>query len=428
MRIKNCLILVALACFGGVQAQNTSSPYSIYGIGEIQTSGYNRTTGMGSTGIAYRSDNNIIQNNPAAYTALITQMFHIEGGGRGDYSSYSSAQFANAASGYTHQVSNDFTVTRIAFATKINKWWGASMGLMPYSKMDYDFTGTESLGPQGEVANVTFTGSGGIHKAYFGNGFSLGKHFSVGVNTSFLFGAMQSNKTEVASTANANLVETRNLYMRNVVFDFGAQYYTHFGREKKWGLTLGATWTPQQPLYAEDSLSVTQNGAVLPNGNALLDRNVFQLPQGYGGGFALSKETAMKRITFLGDFSRQLWTPLGYSGTGYALGNSDRYSAGMEISKKTNILNTPVEHVYYQLGGYYQKTYVSVDGYPVLEWGASVGLGINPLRYPQWGYHLALEYGTTSNYEQGALKENFVRLTVTIHYWDRWFTRGRRVL
>jgi hypothetical protein len=426
MRIKTYLILFFVANFGVAQAQNTTSPYSIYGIGIIQTSAYNRTTGMGSTGIAYRSENNIVQNNPAAYTALIPQMFHIEAGGRSDFSSYNNASFSNT--GYTNQVSNDFSVTRIAFATKVNKWWGSSMGLLPYSSMNYDFTGLQPLGPQGEEASVTYQGSGGIHKAYWGNGFSLGKHFSVGATASFLFGALHQSETEIAPTANANLVATRNLYLRNMNFDFGAQYYTHFGRSKQWGLTLGATYAPKQALYAEDSLSVTQNGAVLPNGNALLDRNYFNLPSGYGGGFSISKESTMKRVTFLADYARQLWQPLNYSGTGYYLGNSDRYSAGFEVSRKSNIFNTPVEHVYYQLGGFYNKSYINVDGYPLLEWGASIGLGINPLRYPQWGYHLALEYGATSNYEQGAVKENFVRLTVTIHYWDRWFTRGRKVL
>jgi len=426
MELRIYLILFALVCSGLVQAQNTSSPYSIYGIGTIETGAYNRTTGMGSTGLAYRSDNNIIQNNPASYTALIQQMFHIEIGGRGDFSNYTGAYFSSTVG--SSQVSNDFTVTRVAFATKVTKWWGAGAGLMPYSKMDYNFSNVQPLGPQGEFASATYEGSGGIHKAYWGNAFSLGKHLSVGVNTSFLFGALQSQQTIIAPTANASLLTTRNLYLRNAVFDFGAQYYTHFGAAKQWGLTLGATYTPIQPLYAEDSLTVLDNNIPLPNSNSLLDRNVFKLPNGYGGGIALSKESLMRRFTFLADFSRQLWTPLGYAGTGYNLSNSDRYSAGIEVSRKRNIFNTPVEHIYYQLGGYYQKTYLTYQGYPVLEWGASVGIGVNPWRYPQWGYHIALEGGTTANYEEGALKENFVRLSITIHYWDRWFTRGRKVL
>ena len=411
-----------------VQAQTTSSPYSIYGIGTIQTSSYNRTTGMGNAGIGYRSDNNIIQNNPASYTALMPQIFHIEAGGSGDFSTYSGALF-NTTPG-SSQISNDFTVTRIAFATKVTKWWGSSIGLMPYSKMTYDFSGAQPLGNTGQEVAVTYQGSGGIHKAYWGNAVSLGKHFSVGATCSFLFGALQQNETTVNPAINANLVTTRNLYMRNAVFDFGVQYYTHLGAQKNWNLVLGATYTPIQPLYAEDSLDVTNGGTALPNGaSTLLDRNVFQMPNAYGAGFSLSKESTMRRVTFTGDYTTQLWTPLGYSGTGYALGNSYKYAGGVEIAKKANLFNTPLEHVYYQFGGYCSKTYLSLDGAPVYEWGATLGLGVNPLRYYQWGYHLSLEYGQTSNYEESAIKENFVRLTITIHYWgDRWFTRGRRIL
>ena len=217
-----CLLVCAAA-----QAQNTSSPYSIYGIGDIQTSAYNRTVGMGSTGIAYRSDNSIIQNNPASYTALTQQYFHVEMGARGQFSTYTNASYTNNVG--ASDISNDFTVTRFAVATKVNKLWGFSAGIMPYSQMNYSFTAEKPLGPQGEFAATSYDGTGGIHKAYWGNGFQLGKHLSLGFTSSFLFGALQQEQTLVAPTANADLLTTRNLYLRNVNFDFGAQYYTHFG-------------------------------------------------------------------------------------------------------------------------------------------------------------------------------------------------------
>jgi hypothetical protein len=212
-----------------------------------------------------------------------------------------------------------------------------------------------------------------------------------------------------------------------VNFDFGGQFYTQFGHNKQWGLTLGATYTPQQRLYAEDSLTVLTSATNVIN-SALLDRNFLTIPQGYGGGFAISKASTMKKITFTAEARRVLWNSVGLSGTGYSLNNSDRYSAGLEVAKNANIFNTSVEHVYYQFGGYYQKTYLTLDGSPVLEWGGTLGMGINPLRYSQWGYVISLEAGQTSNYQAGAIRENYFRLNLTIHYWDRWFTRGRKIL
>ena len=47
-------------------SQNMNSPYSIYGIGDIDNRMYNKTSGMGGTGLALRSGNYFIDNNPAA--------------------------------------------------------------------------------------------------------------------------------------------------------------------------------------------------------------------------------------------------------------------------------------------------------------------------------------------------------------------------
>jgi hypothetical protein len=429
MQIRFTLLFLMIC--GIVQAQNTSSPYSIYGLGDFQTSAYNRTTGMASTGIAYRNENSIIQNNPAAYTALIPQFFHVEAGGRGQFSSYTNASYSNINNQGAAQISNDFMVTRFAFATKVTRWWGASIGLMPYTQMNYSFTALEAQNG-GALDEVSYTGTGGLHKAYWGNGFSLGKHLSVGVNTSFIFGALNEDEVLTDAASNSDIETTRNLYLRNANFDFGAQYYTQFGRNKAWALGLGATYTYKQRLDAQDSLSVIDNGtAVAVGGNnntyGLLDQNLYYLPSGFGGGLSLSKDSRMKKITFLADYQQQNWNSLGEYGVGYTLNNSQKYSAGLEVSKRANIFNTPVEHIYYQFGAYYDKTYVSLNGDPVREVGGSVGFGVNPLKYPRWGYNLALEAGSRFSSEQNAIREDFVRLTITIHYWDIWLTKGRRV-
>ncbi len=421
------LTIVLLVACSYVRAQNVALPYSIYGIGAIQTSAFNRTTGMASTGIAYRSDNNIIQNNPASYTALTPQIFHIEGSARWQISTFTNALYSSQTG--ASQVSNDFAVDRLAFATKINKWWGASLGFLPYTTMSYSFQTTQALGASGEQADISYDGSGGLHKVYFGNGFALGKQLSIGADANFIFGGLQQNETIVAATANADLVSQRNLYLRNATFDFGAQYHTYFDAEKKWQLVIGATWSPSQKLFAEDSISVSQAVGSTYNeiDNGLLDRNHFNLPQTYGGGLGLTKETLTHRLTFLADYHHEDWTQMGYYGNGYQLTNSNRYSAGLEIVKKSNIFNNSIEHVYFQAGGYYQKSYLTLDGYPVIEWGGSIGVGVNPLRYPRWGWNVAMEAGQSGNYETGALKEDFFRLTLTIHYFDVWFTHGRKV-
>ncbi|HEY4935319.1 MAG TPA: hypothetical protein VII44_01990, partial [Puia sp.] len=45
-------------------AQTNNSPYSIHAIGDITDNIINRTSGMSSTGIAYRNNRYLITNNP----------------------------------------------------------------------------------------------------------------------------------------------------------------------------------------------------------------------------------------------------------------------------------------------------------------------------------------------------------------------------
>mgnify|MGYP000509248199 CR=1 FL=1 len=59
MKYKNGIhfFLIMTFPFIGKEAlsQNMNSPYSIYGVGDIDFRPYNRTSGMGGTGIALRS-------------------------------------------------------------------------------------------------------------------------------------------------------------------------------------------------------------------------------------------------------------------------------------------------------------------------------------------------------------------------------------
>jgi len=52
---------------------NTNSPYSVFGIGEMEYTGGGRNMGMGGSGIALRSELYINSTNPASLTAIPQQ-------------------------------------------------------------------------------------------------------------------------------------------------------------------------------------------------------------------------------------------------------------------------------------------------------------------------------------------------------------------
>ena len=81
----------------GVMAQNNFSPYSQMGIGDVEDGFYNRTSGLGNTGIAYRSNRFIINNNPASLSGLANQYFTMEMGLRGSFIQYSGSPVTPAS-------------------------------------------------------------------------------------------------------------------------------------------------------------------------------------------------------------------------------------------------------------------------------------------------------------------------------------------
>src|SRR5256885_5505986 len=132
MKPNKFFYIILLLSSAGVYSQNNNSPYSIVGIGDIENNFYNRTSGMANTGLAYRHDRYMINNNPASYTALQRQFFAIELSGMAQFVSYSGTPVNPLSNN-----SKDFAIKRLAVGTKINKWWASGIGLGPFSTSNY---------------------------------------------------------------------------------------------------------------------------------------------------------------------------------------------------------------------------------------------------------------------------------------------------
>src|SRR5450631_1698523 len=147
MKTTSAFLLLLFLCYGTLHSQTTNSPYSILGIGDIETDYYNRTGGMANTGLAYRNERFLINNNPASYTSLQRQFFSFEISARGQFINYSGTPLnGTSASG------KDFAIKRLSVGTKINKWWGSSAGIMPYSESNYSFSSVKNI--QGTNSSV----------------------------------------------------------------------------------------------------------------------------------------------------------------------------------------------------------------------------------------------------------------------------------
>lgn len=122
---------------------------------------------------------------------------------------------------------NDAGLAYITMAFPITRWWKTSLGLIPYSTVGY-LIGNDSVIEHLGNVEYGFTGNGGVNNAYLGNAFKLTDHFSVGANVSYYFGTIDRERTISYPDSSYHFSSKINnsTQVRNLVLDFGAQYYT----------------------------------------------------------------------------------------------------------------------------------------------------------------------------------------------------------
>ena len=225
------LILSALM----IAQNNTNSPYTRYGYGQLEDDCFSRSQAMGGTSIGMRTKNSINSINPASYSSIDSTSFIFEMGVSG--------LLSNFRSGDAQNTSFTGNLDYIALQSPITKWMGLSAGLIPYSYVGYNYKYTDSIQIAFEedynVYDKTFYGTGGISQVYLGLSVDIADHLALGVNGYYMFGninhyrAVSYNESKLSTT---NTVMLSNLYVRSFNTRFGLQYHETIGEKHKFNI------------------------------------------------------------------------------------------------------------------------------------------------------------------------------------------------
>ena len=405
---------LSLISINYAKAQTNASPYSIVGIGDIEQSYADHSAGMADAGVSLSSGRYLYHANPASYAAFDDHYFSFELSGRLKAVSYfgKSVTLANSHS-------SDFQVARLATAIKIKKFWGASIGLLPYSSSSYSFYSDKDIDGTYNSVQAHYDGSGGLYQFYFGNGFRVNKHLSLGVQATALFGSLVQNETLLTSLTTDSIVTTRNMFMSKLVPKVGFQYKTNLS--KSMVLSIGATASPKADLHADYTLDVRQGTTALVTDKEVTGTH-FTLPVSYTGGVSLVYRNS---LTIAADYNAQQWSNQAYTGLGYSLTNSNRISAGFQYANQKKYYNQTFENYYVQGGAYYSNDYLVINGSQLTDKGFTLGVGSMAKR-SGLGCQLNLQIGTKGAQSDAVLKENYTRATFTLYYRDFWFTKMKK--
>lgn len=392
---------------------NTSSPYSIFGVGEIEPIGYGAAQGMGSTGIGIRATRYLNPTNPASYSILGPQDVILE---TGFTYKRNASQTNNYAQTYT-----DFNIKYFSLAFPAGDRWGMSFGLRPYSSIGYQINATQSLeGVEGSY-EVQYTGTGGLSQFYLSNAFQLTKNLSLGLSLSYLWGYVeQTEALALSNTLNYDVITENAIYLGGLNLDYGLQYTVKLKND--WAVVLGAVFDNRSRLGAEETELNYRTYAGIPFDTLRFEEDLLSdviFPNSGGLGISLTKEN---QLTIAADVHHQRWAEADLWENATNLENSTRYSVGVEFVPNPGERNY-FDNVAFRIGGHLTQSNVELNRNRISDYGMSAGLGL-PMGNLGRG-NISYEYKRRGTTESGLILENIHAITLSVTLKDIWFIKQK---
>ena len=155
------LVFLLMLLAASAQAQNnTNSPYTRYGYGQLSDQTFGNSKAMGGITYALRDGYQINPSNPASYSAVDSLTFIFDGG--------VTLQNTNFSNGTTKLNAKNSSFDYIAMQFRLHKRLGVSAGLLPYSNVGYNLSQINNTGNPDSDNTITYSGDGGLHQLYVG--------------------------------------------------------------------------------------------------------------------------------------------------------------------------------------------------------------------------------------------------------------------
>lgn len=413
-------ILTAVLCLAwyGVFAQNgTVSPYSFFGIGDIRSTATVENEAMGRLQL-YADSIHVNLQNPAAYGQLRLTT----------YTAGISHKELRIESFEEKQNSSVTNLNYLAMGIPLGKKWGAGFGLVPYSSVGYNLSGT-SINSEGNEVTNQYNGQGGINKVFLSLGFEPIKNLTLGATLNYNFGELEHLREQTVEGVQFGTLDFRSSQVDGYDFNYGAMYRA--AASDKHTLYASVSVNTQVNLVARNDQRV---GSFNPDTGR--DIEVFDVDLARTGDDRT--EIKVPTITTLG---------LGY-------GEEKKWFLGAEYSMQafSEFRNEfmDMEEIEYRdassigFGGYYIPDYRSFTDFfsrvvyraglrldntgmvirdkEISNFGITFGLGI-PLGNEFSNLNIGLEAGRRGTTTANLVRESYFKLNIGLSLNAKWFRK-----
>ena len=390
----------------------TSSPYSMYGVGDLNPIGIGRSRALGGAGIALPTESSLNNINPASYSTIDSLSFLTDIG--------LDLRTSTFVRGSDKQSAKSAGLGFLAVGFRNTSWWKNSLGLVPFSSVGNNITiKNKVIEGSSDALNINIQGTGGLSQFYWGNAFKILPNLSIGANVSFIFGNLKQTQDMTSTAYSGNLLIEDNIYLHKLYLNYGAQYSFKLSKNIKGmvGLIYGG---PCKLNMFHNTATIDNSGVVLKDPTT--SETSFTLPAYYGAGLTLRLND---KLLVTSDYKMYNWANTQPFQSKIRFVNSDNYMVGAEYTPSNSFRDAAWKRFNYRVGGYVNNTYLMLSGQQIQDKGLTFGLGL-PLAQKKLYFNFTYQVGQKgASSNQNIITEYYQNFSINITLFDFWFIKPK---
>ena len=419
MTKKIIVIIGLLTSFIGFAQENTSSPYSFYGLGDVKFRGTEDAKAMG--GLSFAGDSislNLL--NPASYSNLRLTTFGV--GGTSTFSKLSNTE--------SEENAKRTTLDYISVGVPMGKF-GAAFGLMPYSSIGYKISSSITESDDAE-RNNTFKGIGNINRLFIGTAYSFNENISVGADIHYNFGSIENIAIESISNVQYGTREKNTSTISGISVSFGALYNKKITEKLK--LYSSITYNPEVKLNSANERNIaTVTYSSITGTEYVINPRDIEVPDSklvipsklsIGAGIGETNKWLIgTEITFQNSSNQNnRFTDFTSTSVSSSYENSQKYIIGGYYIPKFDSYSNYFNKIVYRAGFRYEKTGLIIQNESINDYGMNFGIGL-PITYSK--INIGVEFGKKGTTSNGLIEENYFNLSIGLSLSDKWFRKRK---
>ncbi len=415
--IKKLIVLASVFfAINSWSQDNTASPYSFYGLGEVKFKGTQDSKSMGGLSVVGDSIQLSLMN-PASYSKLKLTTFAVGG------TNSSGKQSTTNETEKAQRTSFDY----LAIGLPLGKA-GIAFGLMPYSAVGYRNENT--IETSEDTRYFKSQGNGYINKVFIGSSYAFSDNLSLGLDVAYHFGDFTNDFTESVTAPDFTQYTTRErntTQMNGVTYNLGLLYNRKIS--SKLNFTSSVTYSSEGKLNSESTrniatvvytstgteLSSDSEDIVLPNKQLIIpSRLSFGLGLGENKKWLIGTEVSFtQNKNLVNRFA---------DNTNVTYENSTRFALGGYYIPKYDSFSSYLDRIVYRAGFKYENIGLVINNESIKDYGMNFGIGF-PLGFSK--VDLGFEFGKRGTTNNNLIEENYFNFSIGLNLSAKWFERRK---